>query len=192
MLDAPAHPDASTPAGAQVRLDSLVADPKWGSRLTSGDPAAKLEFDLLSKKISGYGEEPRNDAVAQKALDAFMAAAADGKDPIVVEAAIRNAAGDTPPTAEEMIALTDRARHVELANEIIKAAGERFDLSPEIQAEIRNGSSATREQFDAVKKLHRQKTNDPAWGAKLLASDTETMRENFLFSLVLSREPDDQ
>jgi hypothetical protein len=190
MSEVLAHADASTPAGAQARLASLTGDPAWGARLTSGDQAARLEFDLLTKASIGFGSPSQTTDVTKTALDAFTKAAAAGEHPVLQMKAMREASGGTPPTAEEMIAVSDRAKHAVMAEEVIAAAKEKFELSPAIEAEIRNGSRATPEQYEAVARMRNQRMNDPEWGKRVLANEPLAQREMFLMSLVLSNPPE--
>src|SRR5437764_6735567 len=121
MSEAPVHADASTPAGAQARLATLTGDPAWGARLTSGDPAARLEFDLLSKASIGFNALPQTGDAVKTALDAFTKSAAAGEHPALQLKAMREASGGTPPTAEEMIAVSERAKHATMAEDVIAA-----------------------------------------------------------------------
>src|SRR5262249_45694880 len=42
----------TTAAGAQARLNELMADSAWGKRLPSGDAAANAEFQALTRMIT--------------------------------------------------------------------------------------------------------------------------------------------
>ena len=42
----------TTAAGAQARLNDLMADPAWGKRLTAGDATAKAEWTALTTQIA--------------------------------------------------------------------------------------------------------------------------------------------
>jgi hypothetical protein len=186
MFEAPA-PDVSTQEGANVRLATLSSDKDWGSRLMSGDPTALAEFDKLSKTASGYDKPAISDEVAKKAIDAFTKSAAAGEGPLTQIRVVREAAGnDRPPTAEELIAFSERTRHVQLAQDLINDALTKFELSPETQAEILNGCRATPEQCAAVARMQAQKLNDRDWTDRLMRSEPTALREQFLMSFILS------
>ena len=92
----------STPAAAQSRLDVLVKDGAWGKSLMAGDTAATAEFHNLTRMASGIGlPEAKNDAT-EAAVAAFMNAAVTG-DQHAVNKAVREAGGENPPTADELV-----------------------------------------------------------------------------------------
>lgn len=188
MSEAPA-PDVSTQEGANVRLAALSSDKLWGAKLLSGDAAALAEFDTLSKTASGYNKPAISDEVARKAIDAFTKSVGAGEGPLSQLRVVREAAGnDRPPTADELVAFSERTRHVAMAQDLINDALTRFELSPETQAEILNGCKATPEQCAAVARMQAQKLNDPDWTDRLMRSDPTALREQFLMSFVLSSE----
>jgi hypothetical protein len=185
MTDVTEQP--STPAAAQIRLDGLVKDGDWGKRLMGGDTAATAEFHNLTRMASGIGlPEVKNEAT-EAAVAAFMNAAVTG-DQHAVAKAVREAGGENPPTADELVNYSQRAQHVALAQDMIKDALTKFDLSPETQNEILNGCKASAEQVAAVARLQQQKLSDPEWSADLLAGKPAALREQFLMSFVLSSE----
>jgi hypothetical protein len=180
-------PDVSTRAGANAQLAALSSDKDWGAKLLSGDAAALAEFDTLSKTASGYNKPAISDEVARKAIDAFTKSVGAGEGPLSQLRVVREAAGnDRPPTADELIAFSDRVRHREMAQDLISHALTRFELSTETQAEILNGCKATPEQCAAVARIQSQKLNDPDWTDRLMRSDPAALREQFLMSFVLS------
>lgn len=188
MFEAPA-PDVSTQEGANVRLAALSSDKEWGAKLLANDATALAEFDKLSKTASGYNKSAISEEVVRTAVDAFTKSAAAGEHPLSQLKAVREAAGnERPPTADEMVAFSERTRHVAMAQDLINDALSRFELSPETQAEILHGCKATPEQCAAVARMQSQKLNDPDWTARLMRSDPTTLRENFLMSFVLSSE----
>lgn len=182
--------DTSTPAGAQAQLTKLSGDPEWGTRVLTGDVAAKAEFNKLTETASGFTTTAREDAAAKASLAAFNQAALEGRDPVSTALAMSRAAGDAPPTAEELVALSDKANHVRLAEATIADAKTKFEISPAVEREILDGKlQATPDQIQAVKDMRTRRLADLDWGRRLLASDPEAMRENFLFSVVLAFEP---
>lgn len=177
----------TTPAAAQTRLDGLVKDAAWGKSLLSGDTAAKGEFDSLTRLASGIGlPDAKNDAT-EAAVAAFMAAALTG-DEHAVNKAVREAGGQNPPSADELVDYSQRAQHVALAKDMIADALTKFDLSAETQAEILSGCKASPEQVSAIARMQAQKLSDPDWTADLMAGKPVALREQFLMSFVLSSE----
>lgn len=76
-------PPSATPtdaAGAAARLAALTADPEWGKRLTSGDLAARREWQQLTTLIASGDHPARGDLAAKNqfnALNRTIAYAAD-------------------------------------------------------------------------------------------------------------------
>jgi hypothetical protein len=68
LTDAPATPPAppTTPDGAQARLGALTADKAWGAKLVAGDSAARIEFDSLSRLLSGADTAPTAEQLAAR------------------------------------------------------------------------------------------------------------------------------
>jgi hypothetical protein len=179
--------DTSTPAGASAQLANLSSDKEWGAKLLAGDATALADFDKLSRTASGFYVPPANDAVAAKTLDAFAKSAVAGEPPVLQLKAMREAASDgKPPTPDELVAFSARQQHVALAQDLIADALTKFELNEDIQSEIVNGCKATPEQCAAAARLQNQKLNDPDFAARLLRSDPEALRTQFLLSFILS------
>jgi hypothetical protein len=179
--------DTSTPAGASAQLAKLSSEREWSDRLLQKEATALAEFDKLSRTASGFYVPSASDAVAAKTLDAFAKSAASGEPPVLQLRAMREAASDgKPPTTDELIAFSERQQHVALAQDVIADALTKFELSPEIQREILEGCKATPEQCAAAARLQARKLNDPDFTSRLLRSDPEALREQFLLSFILS------
>ncbi len=190
VIDAPANaPLPTTAPAAQNRLDGLMSSPDWGKRLTSGDAAARIEFDSLTKTITGFNDPPpRNDEATRASLDAFRKATAAGEHPAIVAKAMREAAGsgDNAPTIDQVIALSKSIDHAHMANEIVDVARKQFDISDDVVEQIRGGQPVSQAEYDAVSRLKSQRTNDPVWSRELLEGKPGPRRELFLMSIVLS------
>jgi hypothetical protein len=185
MSEAPAL-DVSTPAGASAQLANLSSDKEWGAKLLAGDATALADFGKLSKTASGFYVPSASDAVAKNALDAFAKSAAAGEHPVLQLKAMREATDGKPPTPDELIAFSERTRHIAMAQDVIADALTKFELSPETQAEILNGCKATPEQCAAAARMQAQKFRDPEWTSRLMNSDPAALREQFLLSFILS------
>ncbi len=79
----PAAPDsaATTPtsaADAQAALNALTADKEWGKALMNGNPAARKQFDDLTRAIANVS----NDVLARETTEATdpLAVAVTGKE----------------------------------------------------------------------------------------------------------------
>jgi hypothetical protein len=61
-------------------------------------------------------------------------------------------------------------------------------LRDEAIRQILSDQTVSKIEYDAVEKLHKRRMADPAWCAKLLANDYDTVRESLLMSAVLAAE----
>jgi hypothetical protein len=146
--------DTSTPAGAQAQLTKLSGDAEWGARVLAGDVTAKAEFNKLTETASGFTPTAREDAAAKASLAAFNQAALEGRDPVPTALAMRRAAGDAPPTAEELVALSEKASHVRLAEATIADAKTKFEISPAVEREILEGKLQATARPDSGRERH--------------------------------------
>src|SRR4051812_6291046 len=125
MTDAATAPP-TTPDAARATLEARVADKGWGAKLLANDAPTLAEFESLTKIASA---------------DPGAIAAAKAASPAV---------GDEPKTAEEIAEANARERDESMSAAIVDDARSRFDLSPDVEKQLRSGREVTSEEFKAV------------------------------------------
>jgi hypothetical protein len=162
---------AAYEASPQVRLDRAKAelqrlenDPFHANRALT-DPAEQMNRTKLRGQI----------AVAEQDMAKVLANQLDPVD-LAIVGAIPDGWTESGPGAW----LRDQVDAVPT----LRDAG----LSDEAIRQVLSDQKVSRREHDAVAKLHKRKMADPAWCARLLANDHETVRESLLMSAVLAAE----